>query len=144
MLASLLMITLSQATPIQLSESIHNDMISTQLLNSPPENVTINGPVRGKIGELYNYTFTCDDPDNDTVSYYIKWGTASCPAIYGPYPSSTPISIGNVWDKISNYTITCKAVDVHGAESPIQSLHIIMPHHLLSNTLFFQRTFLGH
>ena len=112
MLASLLMITLSQATPIQLSESIHSDMISTQLLNSPPENVTINGPVRGKIGELYNYTFTCDDPDNDTVSYYIKWGTASCPAIYGPYPSSTPISMETTGREIVLQTIKLKSLTV--------------------------------
>ena len=111
--------------------------------NNPPENVSINGPTRGETGTLYEYSFYCDDPEGDKVNYYIKWGTPSCPIIYGPFPSSSPTIIGVVWDKIGRYDITVKAVDVHGAESDIISLPVTMPLYPLLNRIkiffpFFQ------
>lgn len=96
-------------------------------LNNPPENVSIDGPIRGKAGTSYEYTFNCDDPEGDDVNYYIKWGTPSCPVIYGPYPSSSPAIIGFVWGNLGRYNITVKAVDIHGAESDIISLTVTMP-----------------
>ena len=96
-------------------------------MNNPPENVSIDGPIRGKAGTFYEYSFYCDDPEGDDVSYYIKWGTPSCPAIYGPFPSSSPAIIGFMWGEIGRYNITVKAVDEHGAESDISSLIVTMP-----------------
>ncbi len=96
-------------------------------MNNPPENVSIDGPIRGKAGTFYEYSFYCDDPEGDDVSYYIKWGTPSCPAIYGPFPSSSPAIIGFIWGEIGRYNITVKAVDEHGAESDISSLIVTMP-----------------
>ncbi|MFO8077682.1 MAG: hypothetical protein R6U21_03460 [Thermoplasmatota archaeon] len=95
--------------------------------NNAPENVSIDGPIRGKAGTYYEYSFYCDDPEGDDVNYYIKWGTPSCPAIYGPFPSSSPAIIGFVWGEIGSYNITVKAVDIHGAESDIISLTVTMP-----------------
>ena len=100
-------------------------------LNNPPENVSIEGPIKGKAGTLYNYSFYCDDPEGDDVNYYIKWGIPSCPAIYGTYPSSSSAIIGFVWEKQGRYNITVKAVDIHGAESDIVSLYITMPNYNL-------------
>ena len=95
--------------------------------NNPPENVSIDGPIRGRAGTFYEYSFYCDDPEDDDVRYYIKWGTPSCPAIYGPFPSSSPAIIGFVWGEVGRYNITVKAVDEHGAESDIISLIVTMP-----------------
>lgn len=102
-------------------------------INNPPENVSIEGPIIGKAGSLYEYSFYCDDPEGDEVNYYIKWGTPSCPAIYGPYPPSSYAVIGFFWEKHGLYNITVKAVDIHGAESDIVSLFVTMPHFHYSN-----------
>jgi hypothetical protein len=99
-------------------------------LNNPPENVSIEGPINGKAGTLYNYSFYCDDPEGDDVNYYIKWGIPSCPAIYGTYPSSSSAVIGFAWENQGRYNITFKAVDIHGAESDIISLFVTMPHNI--------------
>jgi hypothetical protein len=98
-----------------------------KILNNPPENVSIEGPINGRAGALYNYSFYCDDPDGDDVNYYIKWGIPSCPAIYGTYPSSSTAIIGFAWENRGRYNITVKAVDIHGAESEIVSLFVTMP-----------------
>ena len=99
-----------------------------KIINNPPENVSIKGPINGKAGTLYNYSFYCDDPEGDYVNYYIKWGIPSCPAIYGPYHSSSNAIIGFAWENKGLYNITVKAVDIHGAESDIVSLFVKMPH----------------
>jgi hypothetical protein len=104
------------------------DLSSNININNPPENVSIEGPLIGRAGTLYEYSFYCDDPEDDEVNYYIKWGTPSCPAIYGPYHSSSFAVIGFVWEKYGLYNITVKAVDVHGAESDIVTLFVTMPH----------------
>jgi hypothetical protein len=102
-----------------------------KILNKPPENVSIDGPINGRAGALYNYSFYCDDPEGEDVNYYIKWGIPSCPAIYGSYPSSSNAIIGFVWENQGIYNITVKAVDIHGAESNIVSLFVTMPHNNL-------------
>lgn len=102
-------------------------------LNQPPENVSIDGPVLGNTGTYYEYSFYCDDPEDDEVYYYIKWGTPSCPAIYGPFSSSTSTYIGFIWEKRGTYNITVKAVDINGAESDIVSLYVRMPHYFFVN-----------
>jgi len=103
--------------------------ISIMNINKPPENLSIEGPIRGKAGTLYNYSFYCDDPEGDDVNYYIKWGIPSCPAIYGTYPSSSSAMIGFLWKNQGRYNITVKAVDIHGAESDMVSLFVTMPHY---------------
>lgn len=100
-----------------------------KILNNPPENVSIEGPINGRARTLYNYSFYCDDPEGDDVNYYIKWGIPSCPAIYGTYPSSSNAIIGFAWENQGRYNITVKAVDIHGAESDIVSLFVTMPQH---------------
>lgn len=96
------------------------------LLNNPPENVSVSGPVFGRAGELTEYTFYCDDPEGDNVSYYIKW-ESSCPTVYGPFESSVSTPLSYLWGKSGFYTISFKAVDTYGAESEIVYFDIVIP-----------------
>ncbi|HMA83663.1 MAG TPA: hypothetical protein VKP59_05480 [Candidatus Thermoplasmatota archaeon] len=96
------------------------------LLNNPPENVSVSGPVFGRAGELTEYAFYCDDPEGDNVLYYIKW-ESSCPAVYGPFESSVDTPLSYLWGKSGFYTISFKAVDTYGAESEIVYFDIVMP-----------------
>ena len=110
----------------------------SEYLNNPPENVSIDGPISGRAGTLYEYSFYCDDPEGDDVNYYIKWGTPSCPVVYGPYPSSSQAIIGYSWGTMTIYNITVKAVDVYGAESDIVSLIVAMPFYISLHRIIFQ------
>ncbi|MBS3802307.1 MAG: hypothetical protein KGY65_06110, partial [Candidatus Thermoplasmatota archaeon] len=77
-------------------------------------------------GELTEYTFYCDDPEGDNVSYYIKW-ESSCPTVYGPFESSVSTPLSYLWGKSGFYTISFKAVDTYAAESEIVYFDIVMP-----------------
>jgi len=101
-------------------------MAGVSLLNNPPENVSISGPVFSRSGKLTEYTFYCDDPEGDNVFYYIKW-ESSCPTVYGPFESSVDTSLSYLWGKSGFYTISFKAVDTYGAESEIVYFDIVMP-----------------
>jgi len=101
-------------------------IVDVSYLNNPPENVSISGPVFGKSGELNEYSFYCDDPEGDNVSYYIKW-ESSCPTVYGPFESSIPINLSYLWKKSGFYTISFKAVDEYGGESEIVYFDMVMP-----------------
>jgi len=120
--------------------SEHPIMSTNTTLNYPPENVSISGPYSGRVGEPTEYSFYCDDPDGDNVSYYIKW-EGSCPTVYGPYESSTSISISYVWITSGFYTISFKAVDVYGAESEIVYFDMVMPRTSNFRMLFFLNHF---
>lgn len=118
-------------------------IVDVSLLNNPPENVSISGPVFGKSGELNEYSFYCDDPEGDNVSYYIKW-ESSCPTVYGPFESSTPINLSYLWKKSGFYTISFKAVDIHGAESEIVYFDMVMPLHLKLACISFFNNFINN
>jgi len=42
----------------------------TNIENNPPDAPEIAGPINGKVGVSYCFTFTTVDPDGDDVSYY--------------------------------------------------------------------------
>ncbi len=84
--------------------------------NHPPTPPTIFGPVSGKVGESYNYTFNVIDPDNDDVYYYIDWGDASSGWV-GPFASGVEIILQHTWNRTDQYTIFAQAKDGSNHES---------------------------
>jgi hypothetical protein len=107
-------------------------------LNNPPTAPKIDGPISGKVGELYDYTFMSTDPDEDDVYYHICWGDKEIIYIYGPYPSGEELTLSYNWSESGIYIITCWARDEHDEESEISTLEITMPRNKM-NSFFWTK-----
>jgi parallel beta-helix repeat protein len=105
--------------------------------NQPPEAPTINGPVFGKVGQSYDYTFTTTDPNGDTISYYIDWGDSTNSGWIGPNQSNEQVIVSHTWTTRGTYTIKAKAKDVYESESEWGSFKIRMPKGQIHTTFLF-------
>ena len=96
--------------------------------NNAPNTPLINGPLRGKAGDPYEYTFTVTDPDGDIVYIWVEWG-GNIPTVEwaGPYNSGNTINLLNTWNYTGTYTIKAKTKDIYGKESDWGILEITMP-----------------
>jgi parallel beta-helix repeat protein len=94
--------------------------------NFPPDAPMINGPISGKPGVDYNYTFVSTDPEGDNLWYLISWDEHFI-WCYGPYPSGEEITISHKWDEEGIYLIKCMARDIHDAGSNITTLEVTIP-----------------
>jgi hypothetical protein len=96
--------------------------------NSPPNKPTITGPIKGLIGETYDYTVSTTDPEGDDVYYYIEW-FEGCPGVFwqGPYTSGEDVPVSYTWDKKGTHTIRVRAKDIDGAVSETATLIVDMP-----------------
>jgi thermitase len=90
---------------------------------TPP---TITGPISGKVGRLYNYTFTSLDPAGESISYMIDWGDGSFSDWIGPYPSGESAIVSYTWEKRGFYVVKGKAKDIEGYESDWGILEVKM------------------
>ena len=97
-------------------------------LNQPPVSPTITGPVNGKKGQSYPYTFVSIDPAGNNVSFYIDWDDDTNTGWIGPYASGIEIVVNHTWDEQGTYAIKAKARgDVYGDESDWSTLSVTMP-----------------
>jgi hypothetical protein len=104
--------------------------------NAPPDKPLIEGPLWGKPGYQYTYTFIAIDPNDDAVMYNIDWGDGNSEwTEYGD--SGEYIILKHVWNEKGNYTIRAKAVDIYGAESELGELDIIIPRNKAVNNMLF-------
>jgi parallel beta-helix repeat protein len=81
--------------------------------NFPPSKPNIYGPLLGKPGVEYDYSFNSTDPEGDDVSYYIEWGDETSTGWTDYFPSGDWIWINHSWDKIDFYPIRCIAKDIY-------------------------------
>jgi parallel beta-helix repeat protein len=95
--------------------------------NYPPEDPFIIGPVKGKPGVDYDYTFVAPDLDLDCIWYHISWGDVPIWYIYGPYPWGEELTLSHNWTKKGTYIIMCRAIDIYDAESNITTLEVTIP-----------------
>ncbi len=109
----------------------------TITIDVQPDNPTITGTKEGKAGTSYSYTFISNDPDGDTVSYYIKWGDGDTTSWTTLQPSGSPgYSESHTWSSQGTYTIEAKTKDSYGMESDWNTYVITMPKPKLSNYHF--------
>jgi len=107
--------------------------------NTPPGIPNISGPINGKAGTPYDYTFMSIDPDGDNVSYYIRWGDGNLTPWSDFQPSGTPYFDNHIWIEEGNYIIKAKAKDIYCVESDWGRLSISMPKNkMLQNSLFLR------
>jgi len=97
------------------------------VLNYPPDIPIINGPMNGKAGTEYEYTFVSVNPDEDDNSYYIEWGDGEVTNWTSFLPSGVPYYENHTWTMEGTYTIRAKAKDPLGAESYWGELQVTIP-----------------
>jgi hypothetical protein len=108
-----------------------------QASNDPPDQPNIDGPIKGKPGTFYDYTFITNDPDGTEIWYYVDWGDNTNTGWLGPYLSGELITESHTWPTKGTYTIKCKAKDPYEAEGPWGELVVTMPRNkILQNTLY--------
>lgn len=98
--------------------------------NNAPSIPIISGPLVGKPGQQYEWTFYSNDPEEDNISYYVDWGDYCGDSDwYGPYLSGEEVLIPKTYYSMGTFTIGSFAADEHGKESDWGSYTIKMPRH---------------
>jgi len=104
-----------------------------------PEMPIISGPIHGKVGEKYDWTFLSTDPDEHDVYYWIQWGDdTSSNGWIGPYNSGEEVIVSHTYAREGTFIIKAKAKDEHELESSWGQLSVSMPRNIIKN--FMLRT----
>jgi hypothetical protein len=94
---------------------------------TPLEPPIIDGPISGKVGVEYDYTFVQWNPDALNISYFIDWGDNTTTG-WTDYYSVGMNFIGNhTWYEKGVYTIRAKVKDIYGRESDWGELQVTIP-----------------
>jgi len=95
--------------------------------DKPPSKPDIDGPNTGTAGEEITFVFTTTDPENDKVSYNIKWGDGEVIPWTVWYASGISVPIRHIWNTTGTYIVECRARDQFGYNSTWQSYEIKIP-----------------
>jgi carboxypeptidase T len=85
--------------------------------NEPPYTPTITGPTDGFTGEQYEYRFSTNDPENDSIEYFIDWGDGTSTLWLGPFESGQEATASHQWSSPSTFQVKVKAKDPSSEES---------------------------
>ena len=86
--------------------------------NYPPE--IPEAPIgnnTGVPGEMYQFSTTTFDHEENTIFYQFDWGDGESTRWMGPYASNETIHVNHSWVTKGTYEIKVKAKDHHGLES---------------------------
>jgi hypothetical protein len=72
----------------------------------------IDGPISGKPGIEYDFTFLTNDPEEDKIWLYIDWEDDDPDEWIGPYNSSEEIIVSHKWNDAGEYNITARSKDI--------------------------------
>jgi hypothetical protein len=110
--------------------------------NNPPNVPNLSGPLSGKSGNLYNYSISTTDRDDDDVFYFIDWGDGTNSGWIGAYKSGEEIKAQHIWNEKGTYSIKVKAKDVFNAQSYWATLIVTMPvSYNILRLIFWQQLF---
>jgi hypothetical protein len=92
--------------------------------NRPPNVTTIDGPIYGDVKEELKYTFVAEDPEGQTIQYFIDWGDTNTEwTTY--YMSGEEINVTHAWITGGDFMITAYAKDNLDDEGPWSEPYII-------------------
>jgi len=92
--------------------------------NEAPGEPTIDGPLEGKPGTDYDYTFVATDDDGDELMYIVDWGDESPVELIGPGASGEEVIGNHTWAEEKTYIITAIAKDIYDVEGDPGTLEI--------------------
>jgi len=109
------------------NEYIDETVVALFPENQPPSIPTITGPLKGKVGNSYQYNYSSTDLEGDNVSYYIEWMDGDITPWTDYQLSGTLYSESHIWTKRGTYTIRAKAKDEYLEESDWAELEVTIP-----------------
>ncbi len=98
-----------------------------ELPNRPPEKPTIDGPEKGKTGNIQEFQISTTDPDEDQVYFMIDWADGEITEWLGPYESGETMTAEHSWDENGNYIVKVKAKDPDGEQTDWTWHRVSMP-----------------
>jgi len=107
-------------------------------INNPPFAPNIDGPKSGKPGEEYEFSFVSEDPFENDLFYYVKWGDESFEDWLGPINSGEKVIISHNWSEKGMYNIKARAKTINGLIGPWGEFEFEIPKGRISifNCLF--------
>ena len=104
--------------------------------NDPPSTPVIAGPLGGLANKSYTYTFFSTDPENEDISFYIKWGDGKETNWTEYQTSGEAYFEDHSWNSSGTFVIEAKAKDINGSESDWGTYKVIMPRNKIINRPF--------
>jgi len=99
-----------------------------------PLRPVVNGPTEGITGIEYMFSARTVDPNGDQLYYQWNWGDGNISDWMGLYNSGQEVYAYHKWTEDGFYTITVKGKDIHGHESDLGTLNVIMPRNRVINS----------
>ncbi len=104
-------------------ESNNSDscQVSIQIVqpNRPPEMIIFSGLTNGSVNIPYEYSFSANDADNDSMYFVIDWGDGSNSTKSDMVEQNKSISLSHSWDEPGVYLISVYAIDSENATSSV-------------------------
>jgi len=91
--------------------------------NFAMETPEITGPFQGGNGIPFSFTAVAYHPGGEQIYYIWDWGDGNISEWYGPYNSSVPMTITNIWANDGVYDVRVKARYSGGSESNWSTVH---------------------
>lgn len=104
------------------------------ITSGAPFKPEIDGPISGKPGTSYDFTFNAVDPNGDDVRYHIDWGDGGT-GITDFNPSGHDMLVSHAWYEERTYIVKVKAEDSNGLIGPESTLTVTMPRNKIINRL---------
>ncbi|KYK21410.1 hypothetical protein AYK24_09135 [Thermoplasmatales archaeon SG8-52-4] len=134
----------AQAFDIYDKSSGASDPLWIRIGDQPPRKPDIDGPINAPAGEAINFMFSVLDPEDDQVSFNIKWGDGDEIEETELYDSEDIVTITHTWTKTGKYIVEARAKDIFGYWGNWQSFEIKIPRNKAINSynlieLLFER-----
>jgi len=117
----------AQAFDIQDKPSVVSDPFWIRIGDEPPRKPDIDGPISGAPGVEIDFMFSADDPEDDQVSFNIKWGDGSEIEETEFVDSGETATISHVWENTGTFMVEARAQDQFGFWSNWEDFQIKIP-----------------
>jgi len=114
-----------------------NNKDNYPLGNFPPDKPDIDGPSKGKQGVEHSWILHSEDPECESIYFYIDWGDGNIVDWFGPNPSCMPVEACHIYEKTGSYVIAVKVKDIYDAESDIAEFEVEIPRNRTKFNSFF-------
>jgi hypothetical protein len=109
--------------------------------DEPPRKPDIDGPINGKPGTEIQFDFTAIDPENDKVSFNIKWGDGEEIKETAEYDSGESATFTHEWEISGTYIVEARAKDQFDYWSNWESYQIKIPRYKAMSNSFMELLF---
>jgi len=108
-----------------------------EVINDPPQIISINGTTSGKVRVEYEYCIELTDYEQDDFFVFWDWGNGDTSGWLGPFEYVEEICKSHAWDTEGRYKVKAKVKDIWGGESDWAELEVTMPRNkILANSYF--------